>query len=225
MQHSSLHARMSDDLLKAKLPSSPHQLALGLTGVLQTKGLIFFQCDKNSFYSMVKVEDLSQKKWHFTPLTNISQATSTGWLNCSALYEPTPRRTHPPFPEAAQQSPILHISEGISTHACWETTLVLAAPQTEPLHNTYLVPQPQYQYPQTPCSCLCLTTEVISSLSRRKWAEKQRPVLVYYSQLNNLPFSKRKTLCRYHSPVFHPPKRHSDLLAHFKKMWQHITVF
>lgn len=170
---------------------------------------------------MVNVEDLPQKKLHFTPLTCTSQASSL----CDSsvqLYNPTWRRTHPPFSEAAQQSPILDIFEGISTDACCETTLVLAAPQTEPLHRRYLVLQPQYQHPQTPCSCLCLTTKWISPLCRRKWAEKQRPVLVYYPQLKKLPFSKRKILSL-QTPLsrIHPPKGHSDLLAHFKKMTAH----
>lgn len=170
---------------------------------------------------MVNFEDLPQKKLHFTPLTCTSQASSL----CDSsvqLYNPTWRRTHPPFSEAAQQSPILDIFEGISTDACCETTLVLAAPQTEPLHRRYLVLQPQYQHPQTPCSCLCLTTKWISPLCRRKWAEKQRPVLVYYPQLKKLPFSKRKILSL-QTPLsrIHPPKGHSDLLAHFKKMTAH----
>lgn len=169
---------------------------------------------------MANVEDLSPNKLHFTPLTFISQASSTMWFNCSALYKPTPRRTHPPFSEAAQQSLILDTFEGISTHPCCETT-----PQTEPLHKRYLIPQPQHQYPQTPCSCLCLTTTGISPRCRRRWAEKQKPVLVYYSQLNNLPFSKKKTLS-VQTPLscIHPPKCHSDVLAHFKKMWQHSAL-
>lgn len=119
---------------------------------------------------------------------------------------------------------ILDIFEGISTHACCETTLVLAAPQTEPLHNRYLVSQPQYQHPQTPCSCLWLKTKGISPLCRKKWAEKQRPVLVYYSQLNNLPHSKRKTLCRHHSPMFILPNV-SQICWHTSRKCDSTSVF
>lgn len=43
-------AKMLDDLLKAKLCSSPHQLAPGFTGVLKTKGLIFSSVIKINCY-------------------------------------------------------------------------------------------------------------------------------------------------------------------------------
>lgn len=157
-------------------------LAPGLTGVLQTKGLTFSSVIKINCYPQLLQHGYcwrsSQKKWYFTPLTCISQVSSTVWLNCSVPYKPTPW-THPAFSVAAQRSLILNIFDGISTHACCETSLVLAAPQTEPLHERYWVPQPQHQYPQTPCSCL--TTKHINPLCRKKWAEKQKSVLGYYS--------------------------------------------
>lgn len=45
---------------------------------------------------------------------------------------------------------------------------------------------------------------------------------MYHSQLNNLPFSRRKTLSlQTLLSCIHCPRGHSDLLAHFKQMTAH----
>lgn len=146
----------------------------------------------------------------------ISQASSTVTQLFSSVRPHTLKDTST-FPRGCSAIPNpWHFWRDLNT-SCWETTLVSAAPQPEPLHNRCLT----IPIPTDPL--FLPLPKVISPLSRRKWTEEQKPELVHYSQLHNLPLSKTLSVQTPLSCV-HPPKRHSDLLAHFKETWQHVSV-
>lgn len=174
---------------------------------------------------MANVEDLSQNKLHFTTLTCISQASSTMWLSCSAPYEPTPRRTHLLSSKAAQQSLILDISEGISTHACCETALVLAAPQTEPpikgLSTTATTPVPtDSQFLPLP-NHYADQSSLQEEMSRE--AEASADVLFPVKQ-PAFQWNENFCLCRHHSPVFILPNV-TQISWHISRRCDSTSVF
>lgn len=140
------------------------------------------------------------------------------WLKCSAVQSHMAKDTSTLLRGCSAIPDPWHFWRDLNRCMLWDNFSFSSTPNRTPpskvFSTTATVP--------TPCSCLCLTTKWISPLCRRKRAEKQRPVLVYYPQLKKLPFSKRKTLSL-QTPLscIHPPKGHSDLLAHFKKMTAH----
>lgn len=118
------------------------------------QGADFFQCDKNKLLPTAFTAWLMLKIFpQINYISHLWPASARPAAPCDSAVQlcTSPHlegHIHP-----SQPSLILDTFEGISTHAYCETT-----PQTEPLHKRYLVPQPKHQYPQTPCSCLCLTT-------------------------------------------------------------------
>lgn len=185
----------------------------------------FFYCDKKkllltAFTAWLMLKIFPKRNY----ISHLWPASARPAAQCESTVQ-IPRSPHlkdtSTLPRGCSATPDpWHFWRDLKTCMLWDNFSFSSTP------NRSVAPQTQYQHPQTPCSCLWLTTKGISPLCRGKWVEKQRPVLVYYSQLNNLPLSKRKTLCKQPLSHVHPPKYQSDLLAHFKKnSRQHISVF